>query len=158
MSAEPAKDNILRIYTDGACSGNPGVGGWAAVLIYQGHEKEISGVAADTTNNRMEVTAVICALECINRPIKVIVHSDSSYVVNAFNSGWIRSWKANNWVNSAKKAVSNQDLWKRLAELVEKYDVTFVKVKGHADDYYNNRCDVLAVKEWQTYKRLHPSD
>ena len=83
MSAEPAKDNILRIYTDGACSGNPGVGGWAAVLIYQGHEKEISGVAADTTNNRMEVTAVIRALECINRPIKVIVHSDSSYVVKS---------------------------------------------------------------------------
>lgn len=146
-------DNVLSIYTDGACSGNPGVGGWAAVLLYQGHEKEIFGSEGQTTNNQMELLAVIKALECIKRPVKTVVYSDSSYVINAFKQGWIKSWQRNNWLNSAKKPVSNKELWQRLIPLVERYQVTFVKVKGHSDNKYNNRCDFLAVKAWKDYKQ-----
>lgn len=146
-------DNVLHIYTDGACSGNPGVGGWAAVLIYRGHEKEISGSVAHTTNNQMELLAVIKALECIKKPVKTVVYSDSSYVINGFRQGWVINWQRNNWLNSARKPVSNKEMWQTLSALVDKYNVSFVKVKGHADDKYNNRCDALAVQAWKNYKR-----
>ena len=137
-------DSVI-IYTDGACSGNPCPGGWGAVLIYNDIEKEISGAKLDTTNNEMEMTAVIKALELLKRPCKVDLYSDSAYVVNAYNEGWIDSWLKNNWKTAGKKEVKNQDLWKQMIELTNKHEVTFHKVKGHSDVKYNNRCDELAT-------------
>lgn len=154
MTQQASKDDpTLHIYTDGACSGNPGFGGWACVLLYRGYKKELSGGCVSTTNNRMELTAVIEALRCLKQHVPTIVYSDSSYVVNAFNQGWVISWQANNWLNSTKKEVSNKDLWQDLISLVEEYNVTFVKVKGHSDNQYNNRCDELAVAEWKKLKQ-----
>lgn len=147
------EDPTLHIYTDGACSGNPGYGGWACVLLYGGYKKELSGGEASTTNNRMELTAVIEALKCLKKHVPTIVYSDSSYVVNAFKQGWVLSWQANNWLNSTKKEVSNRDLWQALITLVDEYQVKFVKVKGHSDNKYNNRCDELAVAEWKKLKQ-----
>ncbi len=135
------------IYTDGACSGNPGPGGWAAILMAGGAKKELSGGEANTTNNRMELMGVISGLKALTRPCNVEVHSDSAYVVNAFSQNWIGKWASNGWKNSAKADVANTDLWKELLELTEIHNVTFVKVKGHADNEYNNRCDELAVME-----------
>lgn len=135
------------IYTDGACSGNPGPGGWAAVLSASGVSKEISGGEALTTNNRMELTAVIKALEALKRPCDVKVYSDSAYIVNAFGQDWISGWIRNGWRNSAKAEVANKDLWQRLVELTKIHQVEFIKVKGHADNELNNRCDKLAVAE-----------
>lgn len=135
------------IYTDGACSGNPGPGGWAAILMAGGAKKELSGGEANTTNNRMELMGVISGLKALTRPCNVEVHSDSSYVVNAFSQNWIGKWASNGWKNSAKADVANTDLWKELLELTKIHNVTFVKVKGHADNEYNNRCDELAVME-----------
>lgn len=135
------------IYTDGACSGNPGPGGWAAILMAGGAKKELSGGEADTTNNRMELMGVISGLKALTRPCNVEVHSDSAYVVNAFSQNWIGKWASNGWKNSAKADVANTDLWKELLELTKIHNVTFVKVKGHADNEYNNRCDELAVME-----------
>ena len=135
------------IYTDGACSGNPGPGGWAAVISAMGVSKEISGGEALTTNNRMELTAVIKALEALNRPCVVKVHSDSAYIVNAFEQDWISGWISKGWRNSAKAEVANKDLWQRLVELTAKHKVQFIKVKGHSDNEMNNRCDKLAVAE-----------
>jgi len=133
------------VYTDGACSGNPGPGGWAALLLFGEHKKELSGGEKKTTNNRMEIQAVIEALKALKEPCAVKVHSDSAYVVNCFQQGWYKSWIKNGWKNSKKQPVENQDLWKELLSLMEKHHVAYIKVKGHADNEYNNRCDELAV-------------
>lgn len=137
----------VQIYTDGACSGNPGPGGWAAILIYEGREKEMSGYDPDTTNNRMELTAAIEALKALKYPCSVELYSDSTYLVDAFNNGWIYGWKLNGWRNSSKDEVKNIDLWKQLDELTSIHDVIWIKVKGHSDNEFNNRCDKLAVAE-----------
>ena len=135
----------VTIYTDGACSGNPGPGGWGAILMYKDNKKEISGGKKDTTNNVMELTAVIEALKLLKYPCKVNVYSDSAYVVNAFLQNWIIGWQRNNWKTSSdKKDVKNKELWQELIALTKVHDVTFFKVKGHADNEYNNRCDELA--------------
>ncbi len=139
----------VTIYTDGACSGNPGPGGWASILMAGGVKKELSGGERDTTNNRMELMAVIEGLAALKRPCKVDIYSDSAYVVNAFSQNWIEKWIKNGWKNSAKAEVANSDLWKRLLELTSIHTVTFHKVKGHADNEFNNRCDELAVAEWK---------
>lgn len=139
------------LYTDGACSGNPGPGGYGAVLIYGGVEKEIFGGEKSTTNNKMEMMAVIKGLEALKEPCEVEVYSDSAYIVNAIEQGWIESWKKNGWRKADKKPVKNVDLWERLLELMEKHSVTFNKVKGHADDEYNNRCDRIAVREREKF-------
>lgn len=135
----------VTLYTDGACSGNPGKGGYAAILIYKGLEKEIVGGEEVTTNNRMELAAVINGLEALKEPCLVEVYSDSQYVVGAMNEGWLDGWRKNGWKTSAKKPVKNPDLWQKLYELTLKHKITFIKVKGHADNEYNNRCDQLAV-------------
>ena len=137
----------VDLYTDGACSGNPGMGGWGAILIYNGHEKEISGYNKDTTNNRMEIFAVIQGLKQLNQPCEVTVYSDSAYVCNAFLEGWIDDWQLNNWRTKGKDKVKNEDLWKLLLMQMDGHKVSFVKVKGHADNVYNNRCDKLATGE-----------
>ena len=130
------------IYTDGACSGNPGPGGWGSILMYKGNKKEISGGSLDTTNNIMEMTAVIEALKLLKFPCDV--KFDSAYVVNAFNNGWIYNWKRNNWKTADKKPVKNQELWEELYSLFKIHKVEFIKVKGHSDNEFNNRCDELA--------------
>ncbi len=138
----------IEIYTDGACSGNPGPGGWAAVLLYKDNKKEISGFVPDTTNNRMELLAVIKGLEALKvGGWNVTVYSDSAYVVNAVNNLWIENWQRNGWKNSKKDDVANQDLWQRLIELKKTNKVKFVKVKGHSGDVWNERCDDLATDE-----------
>ena len=134
----------ITIYTDGACSGNPGPGGWGAILMYKDNKKEISGGKKDTTNNVMELTAVIEALKLLKYPCKVNLYSDSAYVVNAFVQKWIFGWQKNNWKTADKKDVKNKELWQELVRLTKIHDVTFIKVKGHADNEYNNRCDELA--------------
>ena len=133
------------IYTDGACSGNPGPGGWGAILMYNETSKEISGALNNTTNNVMELTAVIEALKLLKYKCNVKLYSDSAYVVNAFNQGWIYNWKKNNWKTASKEPVKNQELWEELYSLVQKHKVEFIKVKGHSDNEYNNRCDFLAT-------------
>lgn len=140
---------IVDIYTDGACSGNPGVGGYCAILIYNNVEKIISGYEENTTNNRMELLAVIKGLGGLKESCVVNLYSDSQYVVDAFNKGWINNWMASNWKTSDKKDVKNVDLWQKLLELLEKHNVSFVKVKGHSDNEYNNRCDKIAVEEYK---------
>lgn len=135
------------IYTDGACSGNPGDGGWGAILKYGEHEKEISGFEEDTTNNRMELKAAIEALKALKEPCMVELYSDSAYLVNGFNLGWLNSWKANGWVNASKNEVKNADLWKELDRLSNIHRITWIKVEGHSDNEYNNRCDKLATGE-----------
>ena len=136
-------DNII-LYTDGACSGNPGPGGWGAVLIFNGIEKELSGANPSTTNNIMEITAVIEGLKALKRPCNVNIYSDSAYVVNCFEKDWINTWIKNNWVNSKKEPVKNKELWLELLNLTKIHNVTFNKVKGHSNVKYNNRCDELA--------------
>jgi ribonuclease HI len=137
----------VTIYTDGACSGNPGPGGWAAVLLYGDNKKEISGGSKNTTNNIMEITAVIEALKCLKFECEAKVHSDSAYVVNCFNNGWIQKWKKNNWQTASKEPVKNKELWEELYNLVQKHKVEFIKVKGHSNVELNNRCDELARAE-----------
>ncbi len=132
------------IYTDGACSGNPGPGGWGAILMYKGIKKEISGGSKDTTNNIMEVTAVIEALKCLKVESDVQVYSDSAYTVNAFNQKWIFGWIKKGWKTASGDPVKNKELWQELYSLTQKHKVEFIKVKGHADNEYNNRCDELA--------------
>ncbi|MCI7801279.1 ribonuclease HI [Eubacterium sp.] len=141
----------IEIYTDGACSGNPGPGGWGAVLIYNGKEKELSGSEKETTNNRMELTAVIMALNALNQPCEVKLTTDSKYVCDAVNKGWVYSWRKNGWKKSDKKPALNVDLWKELLSLLEKHEVEFIWVKGHNGHKYNEICDALAVKEYQKY-------
>lgn len=135
----------VYIYTDGACRGNPGRGGWGAVLVYEGREKELSGGEAMTTNNRMELSAVIAALSALKEPCKVTLTTDSQYVVNAIEKGWLNSWRQNKWRKSDKSAVLNVDLWEQLVALLEKHEVGFVWVKGHNGHSYNERCDALAT-------------
>ena len=132
------------IYTDGACSGNPGPGGWGTILMYKDIKKEISGGNENTTNNIMEITAVLEGLKMLKHECEVEIYSDSAYVVNAFNQGWIYNWRKNNWKTSGKDPVKNKELWEELYELTKKHKVTFIKVKGHADNIYNNICDELA--------------
>ena len=135
----------VTIYTDGACSGNPGPGGWGAILEYMGHEKELSGGDPDTTNNRMELTAVIIALEQLKEPCRVELYSDSKYVIDALEKGWVWGWKKRGWIKSDKKPALNADLWERLLPLVTRHQVSYHWVKGHAQNPKNNRCDQLAV-------------
>lgn len=136
----------VTIHTDGACLGNPGPGGYGAVLDYQGTRKELSGGFRLTTNNRMELLAVITALEALKEPCRVTVYSDSQYVVDAVEKGWARRWKANGWKRNRKEAAINPDLWDRLLQLTEKHAVTFRWVRGHAGNVENERCDRLAVE------------
>ena len=135
------------IYTDGACSGNPGPGGWGAILMYKGVKKEISGGSKDTTNNIMEVTAVIEGLKMLKYRCEVEIYSDSNYVVNAFNQGWIYNWIKKGWKTSGGEDVKNKELWEELLNLIKMHNVKFIKVKGHSDNEYNNRCDELARNE-----------
>lgn len=136
----------VEIYVDGACSGNPGAGGWASVLLYEQHKKEVYGNARETTNNRMELTAVIEALKALKRPCNVTLYSDSKYVIDSINKDWVYKWEANNWIKSDRKPALNTDLWKELLALLELHRVKFVWVKGHNGNEYNERCDELAVK------------
>ena len=142
----------VTIYTDGACSGNPGPGGWGAILMYGEHKKELSGGEARTTNNRMELTGVIVALEALKEPCIVELYSDSKYVIDGLGKGWAKGWRARGWVKSDKKPALNPDLWGRLLDLCEKHTVNLHWVKGHAENEFNNRCDQLAVAESQKYK------
>lgn len=142
----------VTIYTDGACSGNPGVGGWGAVLFYRDEKREISGYEENTTNNKMELTAAIKALERLKEPCEVELYSDSAYLVNAFLEGWLTKWQMNGFKSSNKKPVQNVDLWQKLIELNNIHKITWIKVKGHADNVYNNRCDALATGEIAKHK------
>ena len=143
----------VEIYTDGACSGNPGPGGFGAILLYGEHIKELSGGEAETTNNRMELTAVITALEMLKEKCRVVVYSDSQYVVNGITKGWAEGWKKRGWIKSDRQPALNSDLWERLLELCAIHEVQFVWVKGHAQNEYNNRCDELAVTCSQKYAK-----
>ena len=137
----------IIIYTDGACSGNPGPGGWGAILMYKNAKKEISGGMKNTTNNIMEITAVLEALKCLKVESDVQVYSDSAYVVNAFKQGWIYNWIKKGWKTASGENVKNKELWQELYELTQKHKVEFIKVKGHSDNEYNNRCDEMARNE-----------
>ena len=141
----------VEIFTDGACSGNPGPGGWGSILRYNTTEKEISGGESKTTNNRMEITAVIEALSLLKEPCEVILYSDSQYVCNALTKGWAKKWKSNNWMRNKKEPALNPDLWERLLELYEKHKITVVWVKGHSGHPENERCDRLAVAQVKKY-------
>ena len=143
---------IVEIFTDGACSGNPGPGGWGAILRCNGIEKELSGGEKETTNNRMELTAVISALSALKYPCEVTVTTDSKYVYDAVTQGWVYSWKKNGWRKADKKPALNPDLWGQLLDLLEKHNVTFKWVKGHNEHAENERCDRLAVAECEKYK------
>lgn len=144
------------LYTDGACSGNPGLGGYGGILIYGEHKREYDGAEQDTTNNRMEVLAVIEGLKRLKYPCKVDVYSDSAYTVNAFLNGWIYAWKKSGWKKADGKAVLNADLWEELYALIKMHEVEFHKVEGHADDELNNRCDALARGAIVTLRKTLP--
>ncbi len=137
----------IILYTDGACSGNPGPGGWAALLMHGDHEKMLSGADPNTTNNRMEMMAVIEGLRALQKPCLVRVHSDSAYIINAFTQGWIDNWIRRGWKKADKKPVENQDLWRDMMQAMERHTVEWVKVKGHSDDVLNQRVDEQAVME-----------
>ncbi len=137
----------VDIYTDGACRGNPGEGAWAAILVYNGIEKRISGYSENTTNNKMEVTAVIEALQCMKQNCNITVYTDSKYVVDTFEKGWLSNWMANGWKSSTGKPVKNVELWKQLYSLMQGHVVNFVWVKGHAGHLYNEECDRMANDE-----------
>ena len=143
---------IVTIYTDGACSGNPGPGGWGAILEWQGHEKELSGGEAQTTNNRMELTAVLTALSLLKEPCIVELYSDSKYVVDAIDKGWLYGWQKKDWIKADKKPVLNVDLWQQLLPELKRHDVRLHWVKGHAENEKNNRCDQLAVAESKKFR------
>ena len=142
----------VTIYTDGACSGNPGPGGWGAILEWQGHEEELSGGEAQTTNNRMELTAVLTALSLLKEPCTVELHSDSKYVVDAIDKGWLYGWQKKGWIKADKKPVLNVDLWQQLLPLLARHNVRLHWVKGHAENEKNNRCDQLAVAESKKFR------
>ena len=142
----------VTIYTDGACSGNPGPGGWGAILLYGEHKKELSGGEPQTTNNRMELTAVITALEALREPCVVELWSDSKYVIDGLSKGRAKSWRAKGWVKGDKKPALNPDLWGRLLELAETHTLRYHWVKGHAENEFNNRCDEMAVAESRKFK------
>ena len=142
----------VTLYTDGACSGNPGPGGWGAILEYNGIEKELSGGEENTTNNRMELTAVIRGLQALKEPCIVELYSDSKYVIDALEKGWARGWKQRGWIKSDKKPALNPDLWEELLALADVHTLHYHWVKGHAENEYNNRCDELAVAESRRFK------
>lgn len=143
----------VDIYTDGACSGNPGPGGWAALLLPgDGDVRKLTGGARQTTNNRMEMRAALEALTALDEPSDVTLHTDSAYVSRAFNEGWLANWQKNGWKTSSKKPVKNRDLWEQLLEANDRHDVTWVWVKGHADNEYNNIADELAVAAIDLYR------
>ena len=142
----------VTLYTDGACSGNPGPGGWGAILEYQGHEMERSGGEESTTNNRMELTAVIRGLQALKESCIVELYSDSKYVIDGLEKGWAVSWRKNGWKKADKKPALNPDLWETLLNLTEKHNVRYHWVKGHAENPKNNRCDEMAVAEWKKLK------
>ena len=146
------------LYTDGACSGNPGLGGYAGILIYGEHRREYNAAEKQTTNNRMEVLAVIEGLKRLKYPCIVDVYSDSAYTVNAFLNGWIYGWKKNGWKKADKKPVQNVDLWEELYALTQKHEVTFHKVAGHADNELNNRCDELARAAIDELRKTLPEE
>jgi len=141
----------VTVYTDGSCLGNPGPGGWGVILMYGKTKKELSGGDPETTNNRMELTAVIRALEALKEPCEVELYADSQYVLNGLQKGWAKSWKARGWRKADKKPALNPELWDRLLTLTEKHKMTYHWVKGHEDNVYNNRCDELAVGQSQQY-------
>lgn len=143
----------VEIFTDGACSGNPGPGGWGAILRYGQNVKELSGGCAQTTNNRMELTAVITALETLKEPCKVVLTSDSKYIIDAVTKGWAEKWRKNGWMRGNKEKALNPDLWEKLLELLKVHDVSFVWVKGHAGHAENERCDALAVEQSKKYSQ-----
>ncbi len=155
MSQNEPQDQVT-IHTDGSCLGNPGPGGWAAILESNGQRKELSGGFTPTTNNRMEVLAVIVALESLKRPCTVVLHTDSQYMANAVNKGWLKNWQRNGWKTAAKKPVKNEDLWRRLLPLLTHHKITFKWLKGHAGHFENERCDDLARAE--ASKRGLPKD
>ncbi len=142
----------VEIYTDGACSGNPGPGGWGAILRYKETEKELSGGAADTTNNRMELTAVIEALALLKEPCVVELYSDSKYVIDGLSKGWAKGWQKRGWIKSDKKPALNPDLWERLLALTDRHEMHYHWVKGHAENEKNNRCDQMAVAESKKFQ------
>ena len=148
----------VSIYTDGACSGNPGPGGWGAVLIWKGEERRLSGGEASATNNRMELMAAICALEALKRPCTVDLYSDSSYMINAFTLGWIDKWQARGWMRTRKDPVANQALWLRLIAAAAPHTISWIKVKGHSGNPYNEICDALAVEEAARHKDVARSE
>ncbi len=141
----------VTLYTDGACSGNPGPGGWGAILEYKGHERELAGGDPQTTNNRMELTAVIEGLSALNEPCIVELYSDSKYVIDGLEKGWAKGWQAKGWVKSDKKPALNPDLWELLLELTQRHTIRYHWVKGHGDNPKNNRCDQLAVAQSKQY-------
>ena len=141
----------VEIYTDGACTGNPGAGGYCAILIYKGTEKIVSGSEENTTNNRMELLSAIMGLKALKESCKVKIYSDSQYLVDAFNKGWIYDWQMKSWRTASKSEVKNVDLWEAILEQIKKHEVEFIKVKGHADNEYNNRCDKIAREEYKKY-------
>lgn len=143
----------VTIYTDGACSGNPGPGGWGAILSYKGQEKELSGGEAETTNNRMELTAVISAIACLKEPCSIELYSDSRYVIDSLQKGWVYGWKKRGWIKSDKKPALNADLWETLLGLIAQHEVHYHWVKGHAENPKNNRCDELAVMESRKFQK-----
>lgn len=143
----------VTIYTDGACSGNPGPGGWGAILLYGESKKELSGGDPHTTNNRMELTGVITALQALREPCEVELWSDSKYVIDALQKNWAKGWRARGWIKADKKPALNTDLWATLLELCEYHTVHLHWVKGHAENEYNNRCDELAVMESRKFKK-----
>ncbi len=143
----------VTIYTDGACSGNPGPGGWGCILLYKNNKRVLSGFDVETTNNRMELTAAVKALQALKEPCDVELFSDSSYLCNGFNNGWIYSWIKNSWKNSQKKDVSNRDLWVMLYDLSKIHKISWIKVKGHSDNELNNECDKLATNEIKNNKK-----
>ena len=142
----------VTLYTDGACSGNPGPGGWGAILVYNDYKKEMSGGEANTTNNRMELTAVIKGLQALNQQCVVELYSDSKYVIDALQKGWALGWRKRGWIKSDKKPALNPDLWEVLLNLADYHELHYHWVKGHADNPMNNRCDELAVAEWKKLK------
>lgn len=149
-----AAKECVMIYADGACSGNPGPGGWAAILRFEGKEKELSGSEPETTNNRMELTAVIEGLSALKKPCSVTVVTDSKYVTNAIRQGWLENWKKNGWKKADKKPVVNRDLWEKLDKLLKKHKVEFEWIKGHEGHPENERCDAMAVAQYQKYLKI----
>jgi len=142
----------VNVYTDGACSGNPGPGGWGTILVYNGNEKELSGGNGETTNNRMELTAAIEGLKILKEPCEVSLYSDSKYLVDAINLGWVEKWKSNGWMRNKKEKALNIDLWEELVDLLGIHKVEFIWVKGHNGHEYNERCDRMAVAEIDKFR------